>query len=133
MEPTKPLGSFSVQILENSIDHAYQLLIQGSGGDRVVLDLTLQQIKLLNARFSRAYLKRCKAERIYEAIDDASNCAQLEEIARSYSLCDACDFGNINLYGLNVCSRWWSTVSTAIPSCEAKCAISAPRKGIPKQ
>ena len=128
MEQTNFFNTFSVQILGNDVDSPYQLLIKGNGGDQVLLDLTQQQVRMLNSRFSRTYLKRCRAERIYDAIDNAANCVQLEEIARTYSLCDACDFTNINLYGLKRVLKVVVDVLYRYPKLRSKiCYLGSPK------
>ena len=52
------------------------------------------------SRFDRAFFKRCKKEVILKAIDDARNATELEALAQKYFICDACVFGDINLYGV---------------------------------
>ena len=79
---------------------AYRFTLNGVGGESVDLELNEQQIKLMLARFDRAFYKRCKKEVILAAIDDARNTAALEALAKKYYLCDACEFSDINLYGV---------------------------------
>ncbi|MCH5159931.1 MAG: hypothetical protein J1F66_03675 [Clostridiales bacterium] len=79
---------------------AYRFTLDGVDGETVDLELSEQQVKLMLARFDRAFFKRCKKEVIISAIDDAHNTAELEAIAQKYYLCDACSFADINLYGV---------------------------------
>lgn len=66
----------------------------------VTLFLDRQQYSMLNSRCSRQYLMLCKEDRMHEQIDAAANCQQLENLVRRYSICDVCDFSDINLYGV---------------------------------
>ena len=79
---------------------AYRFTLNGVGGETVELELGEQQLKLMLARFDRAFFKRCRKEVILTAIEDAHNTADLEAIAKKYYLCDACAFSDINLYGV---------------------------------
>lgn len=122
------MPAWTVQMHANDLAHPYRFTVQGVGGEQAELLLTVQQMKLLNARFSRSYLKRCRAERIIDAIENASNYRQLEEIARSYSLCDACDFADINIYGLKRVLKVVVNVLYRYPKLRSKmCYLGSPR------
>ena len=79
---------------------SYRFTLNGVGGETVELELSEQQLKLMLARFDRAFFKRCRKEVILTAIEDAHNTADLEAIAKKYYLCDVCAFADINLYGV---------------------------------
>lgn len=118
----------SVRIQATDLAHPYQMTFTGVGGEVLQLDLTPQQMTLLNARFSREYLKRCRAERIYDAIENAVNYKQLEELARNYSLCDFCDFATINIYGLKRFLRVVVDVLYRYPKLRSKmCYLGSPK------
>jgi len=123
------MRNWTVQVHASELAcHPYQMTFTGVGGDMLRLELSEQQMKLLNARFSREYLKRCREERIYDAIENAANYKQLEEIARSYSLCDICDFENINLYGLKRVLRVVVNVLYRYPKLRSKmCYLGSPK------
>lgn len=76
------------------------LTLCGVGDDKVVLKLNEEQVALLNMRFTRSFYVRCKKERLLYDIDNAGSYIELEEIARKNYLCDACEFSDINLYGV---------------------------------
>ncbi len=76
------------------------LTLCGVDGDKVVLKLNEEQAALLEARFTRSFYVRCKKEKLLYDIDNAGSHSELEAVARKYYLCDACEFGDINLYGV---------------------------------
>ncbi len=76
------------------------LTLYGDGGDKVVLSLNEEQASLLKSRFTRSFYVRCKKEKLLTDIDNAGSYIELEAIAQKYYLCDACGFGDINLYGV---------------------------------
>lgn len=78
----------------------FSLTLCGDGGDKVVLKLNEEQATLLKSRFTRSFYVRCKKEKLLNDIDNAGSHTELEEIAQKYYLCDACGFGDINLYGV---------------------------------
>ena len=88
------------QIKIDAMGGPCKLTLCGYGSDKVVLDLSPAQVELLNARFIRSFMVRCRKEKIFAEIDDAPNCDALELLARRYGLCDACEFSDINLYGV---------------------------------
>lgn len=65
----------------------------------VTLVMDRQQNTLLQNRFVRQYLVLISESRLIDMIDKAPNYSELERVARKYSLCDVCDFSDINIYG----------------------------------
>lgn len=94
--------NFDVKLNNNASfsGQTYRLTLNGVDGERVELELTENQLELINSRFDRAFFVRCKKEIILQAIDDARNTAALEALAKKYYLCDACAFDDINVYGV---------------------------------
>jgi hypothetical protein len=78
--------------------HRIQLATED--GNAVTLSLTPQQATLLNSRFSREFLVLCSESRFLEMIEKAPNVKALEVLAQKYSLCDICDFSDINFSGI---------------------------------
>lgn len=104
-----------------------QLTLTAEETDSVTLILDRQQYSMLNSRFSRQYLALCKEERMYEQIDAAPNCRQLENLVRKYSLCDVCDFSDINLYGVKRALKVLVRVLYRYPKLRSKlCYIGSP-------
>lgn len=81
-------------------DVLYDYRLVSEGTDAVVLRLNKQQHSLLEKRVVRQYLVLCNEARLYDMIENAPNYKELENIARKYSLCDTCDFSDINIYGV---------------------------------
>jgi hypothetical protein len=77
-----------------------RVTFRGNGSDQVVLDLTPTQVDLLNARFIRSFMIRCRKERIFDEIENATDGDALELVARRYGLCDTCEFSDLDLYGV---------------------------------
>ncbi|MCM1295442.1 MAG: hypothetical protein NC311_07850 [Muribaculaceae bacterium] len=82
----------------NSGETVY-LTLCGVNKERVTLELTEGQIKLVESRRNRSFYIRCKKEKILQEIESAANGKALEELAKKYYLCDACALDDINLYG----------------------------------
>lgn len=78
----------------------FNLTLLGVHGGSVVLKLNEEQKALLESRFARSFYVRCKKEKLLSEIDNAGSYKDLETIAQKYYLCDACGFGDINLYGV---------------------------------
>ena len=103
------------------------------GTEPVTLLLDRQQYSMLNSRCSRQYLALCKEDRMYEQIDAAANCQQLENLVRRYSICDVCDFSDINLYGVKRALKVLVRVLYRYPKLRSKlCYIGSPNKYLSK-
>ncbi len=77
----------------------YRLTLCGTDERKVVLELNESQFALLKSRTRRAFFVRCPMEKILQEIDNAPSCAELNELAAQYYLCDVCDLSAINFYG----------------------------------
>lgn len=78
----------------------YRLTLCGVDNEEVTLELNEKQCALIESRITRSFYVRCAKGKILSEIDNASNSAALEDIAKKYYLCDACSFDGINLYGV---------------------------------
>ena len=77
-----------------------QYTLYGVDKEKVVLELTQKQYTLMESRAKRAFYIRCPKELILKEIDSAPNSKALKAITEKYYLCDACDFNDINIYGV---------------------------------
>ena len=92
--------TFNDQIELNSFGGAAcRLTLTSPDCTPVTLVLDKQQNSLLQNRLVRQYLVLISEARIIDMIDKAPKYQELENIARKYSLCDVCDFSDINVYG----------------------------------
>lgn len=78
----------------------HKLTICGINNEEVILELNDKQVALMESRSTRSFYKRCKKEHILNAIWNAVNYKELEEIANKYFLCDICRLNGINFVGL---------------------------------
>ena len=89
-----------VQFHPLGADTVCNFTLTAEGTKPVVLSLNKQQYTLLHNRLVRQYLVLCNETRMCDMIESAPNYQELERIAKKYSLCDTCDFSDINIYGL---------------------------------
>ena len=78
----------------------YTFTVQDSRGNRVTLNLTKQQMSLIEARFKRNFYIKCKEEALIYYINNANTTEELEAVAKKYDLSDCCDFSDINIFGI---------------------------------
>ena len=108
-------------------DVGCRLTLNSTEGGSVTLVLDRHQYSLLNKRFVRQFLVLCSETRLVEMIDKASKYQELESIAKKYSLCDSCDFSDINIYGAKRALKVFVRILYKYPKLRGKfCYIGSP-------
>lgn len=89
---------FNSDNVSTDVDEKFYIELRNVKKEKVYFTVSKDQADLFKSRYARSFFIRCPKEKILQEIDNASNCTQLEELARKYYMCDCCDFAEINLY-----------------------------------